>query len=226
MDVRRLTHPVARRVAAGLNAFNAAHPWNHNEHFHGWILRHLPARRDRGLDVGCGRGELLAALAVRFDAVHGTDVDAAMRKAARLRCAALPNVTVDDAQLADLDGPYDLITMIAVLHHLDVAEALRQVERLLAPGGRLLVVGLAPPTTPLDVVWDLASMLLNPLVGFVKHPRRTSGVDPRPPVPVRDATLSLGDLKRIVRAVLPGAVVRRRLFFRHTISWTKPAHLR
>ncbi len=222
MDVRQLTHPTARRVAAGLNAFNAAHPWNHNEHFHGWILRHLPERRERALDVGCGRGELLAELAVRFTGAHGTDVDAAMREAARERCADLPNVTVDGVQLGDLDGPYDLITMVAVLHHLDVAEALRQVARLLAPGGRLLVVGLAPPTTPLDVVWDLTSMLLNPVVGFAKHPRRASGDDPRPPVPVRDATLSLGELKRIAGAVLPGSVVRRRLFFRHTISWTKP----
>lgn len=69
---------------------------------------------------------------------------------------------------------------------------------------------------------DLTSMLLNPVVGFAKHPRRASGDDPRPPVPVRDATLSLGELKRIAREVLPGAVIRRRLFFRHTISWTKP----
>ncbi len=222
MDPRRLTLPPARRIAAGLNAFNAAHPWDHNEHFHGWILRHLPERRDRALDFGCGRGELLAALADRFAAAHGSDADAAMREAVRSRCAGVPQVIVDGAQLADLDGPYDLITMVAVLHHLDAADALRRVPRLLAPGGRLLVVGLAPPAGPLDLIWEVASLALNPVMGFVKHPRRATGVAPRPPAPVRDATLPLDELKRLVHAALPGAVVRRRLFFRHTISWTKP----
>ena len=210
------------RVIAGLNTFNAAHPWNHNERLHPWILRNLPDRRERALDVGCGRGVLLAELAVRFDAVHGTDVDAPMREAARQRCAGLPNVVVDDAQLAELDGLYDLITMVAVLHHLDAAESLRQAARLLAPGGRLLVVGVAPPSGPVDLLWEIASLALNPVVGFVKHPRRASGVDPRPPVPVRDAGVSLDELKRIAGDIVPGAAFRRRLFFRHTISWTMP----
>ena len=215
------TKPAERAIAA-LNAFNAAHPWNHNERLHPWILRNLPERRERALDVGCGRGVLLAELAVRFDAVQGTDIDAPMREAARQRCADLPNVVVDGAQLAELDGPYDLITLVAVLHHLDAAEALGEVARLLAPGGRLLVVGVAPPSGPVDLLWEIASLALNPVVGFMKHPRRTSGVDPRPPVPVRDASVSLDELKRIAGDILPGAVFRRRLFFRHTISWTKP----
>ena len=213
--------PVERAIAA-LNAFNAAHPWNHNERLHPWILRNLPGRRERALDVGCGRGVLLAELAVRFDAVQGTDIDAPMREAARQRCADLPNVVVDGAQLAELDGPYDLITLVAVLHHLDAAQALGEVARLLAPGGRLLVVGVAPPSGPVDLLWEIASLALNPVVGFMKHPRRTSGVDPRPPVPVRDASVSLDELKRIAGDILPGAAFRRRLFFRHTISWTKP----
>lgn len=213
--------PVERAIAS-LNAFNAAHPWNHNERLHPWVLRNLPERRGRALDVGCGRGVLLAKLAVRFDAVQGTDIDAPMREAARQRCADLPNVVVDGAQLAELDGPYDLITLVAVLHHLDAAEALGEVARLLAPGGRLLVVGVAPPSGPVDLLWEIASLALNPVVGFMKHPRRTSGVDPRPPVPVRDASVSLDELKRIAGDILPGAVFRRRLFFRHTISWTKP----
>ena len=215
------TKPAERAIAA-LNAFNAAHPWNHNERLHPWILRNLPERRERALDVGCGRGVLLAELAVRFDAVQGTDIDAPMREAARQRCADLPNVVVDGAQLAELDGPYDLITLVAVLHHLDAAQALGEVARLLAPGGRLLVVGVAPPSGPVDLLWEIASLALNPVVGFVKHPRRTSGVDPRPSVPVRDASVSLDELKRIAGDILPGAVFRRRLLFRHTISWTKP----
>jgi hypothetical protein len=41
MDVRGNGNPVlvsARRWLAGVNT---RHPWNHNEHFHRWILRNL-----------------------------------------------------------------------------------------------------------------------------------------------------------------------------------------
>ncbi len=222
MNVRELDRPWARRAAKALNAFNSRHPWSHNDHFHGWILRHLPQRRHRALDVGCGRGELLAALAARFDHAHGTDLDPAMRDVARRRCAGLDNVTVDAAQLSELTGPYDVITLVASLHHLDVAAALCELRRLLAPGGRLLVVGLSPPVSVLDQAWDVASMLANPVMGLVKHPRPAPGRPPEPDVPVRDPELSFDELRELTRAELPGASLRRRLFFRHTICWEQP----
>jgi len=220
VKVRQVARPTARQLAERLAAFNARHPWSHNDHFHPWILRNLPNRRTSALDVGCGRGELLASLAPHFTVVHGTDLDREMRVAARERCAGLGNVTVDAAQLADLTGPYDLVTMVAVLHHLDVAQALRQVRRLLAPGGRLLVVGLARPDSLGDLLWDVPSMVANPLMGLLKHPRRAS--EALPAFPVRDPEVTFAALRQTVDDVLPGARVRRRLFFRHTIVWTQP----
>jgi hypothetical protein len=41
------------------------------------------------------------------------------------------------------DSGADLTTMVAVLHHLDLNHTLARIPALLAPGGRLLVVGLA-----------------------------------------------------------------------------------
>jgi cyclopropane fatty-acyl-phospholipid synthase-like methyltransferase len=79
-------------------------------------MRRLPSGRRRVLDVGCGRGELLAKLAGRFDQAHGTDRDATMRHVASGRVSRLSHVTVSGEQLAQLEGTYDLITMVAVLH--------------------------------------------------------------------------------------------------------------
>ncbi|MFT4296277.1 MAG: class I SAM-dependent methyltransferase [Micropruina sp.] len=224
MPLRDWTAGAAGAKASELiTALNARHPWSHNDHFHSWILANLPERRTTALDVGCGRGELLAALAPRFDAVTGTDTDAAMRRQSAVRCAGLPNVVVSKGDLAELGGGFDLITMIAVLHHLDVPSALRQVRRLLAPGGRLLVVGLAPPRTVPDYAWELASLVTNPLIGYVKHPWPSpDGVQP-PPFPVRNPTLSFDELRALLDAEMPGATIRHRLGFRHTIAWTKPA---
>ncbi len=158
-------------------------------------------------------------LAPRFDTVHGVDTDAEMRRAAAEACAALPGVVVDDTPLADLAGPYDLVTMIAVLHHLDAEAALDDVARVLAPGGRFLAVGLAPPVTARDAVWDIASAVTNPLIGMVKHPRLARGSAPA--FPVKDPELAFDELRSVVRRVLPGARMRHRLGFRHTIEWTR-----
>lgn len=211
------------RVSRWLDAVNARHPWSHNDYFHSWILANLPAERTSALDVGCGRGRLVATLSPHFDRVLGTDIDGPMRAAARHRCAGLGNVRVSGEQLAELDGPFDLITMVAVLHHLDVREALAGVRRLLAPGGRFLAVGLARPSSAADHLWDLWSAVTNPVIGFVHHPWPSPDGHPPAPFPVQDPALSHDEIRRLLAEAMPGAAMRRRIGFRHTIGWTKPA---
>lgn len=209
------------RLSKSMEHLNARHPWSHNDHFHSWILANLPERRRTALDVGCGRGGLLAALASYFVEVRGTDVDDVMRQHAADRCAGLPNVTVTDDTIGDVRGEVDLVTMVAVLHHLEVTDALLAVRRLLAPGGRFLAVGLAPPQSLRDHAWDLASIVTNPIIGYVKHPWPSgAGVEP-PSCPVREPTLPFGAVRDAVCEVMPGASVRHQLGFRHTIAWTK-----
>ncbi len=223
--IRRLGRTaVGAPLADGLRRLNARHPWSHNDHFHGWVLANLPARRGSALDVGCGQGELAAALADRFDRVLATDLDPQMREAASRRCSGLDNVTVGEDRLGAVEGPFDLVTMIAVLHHLEVREALQQVRRLLAPGGRLLVVGLAPPRSTVDHLWDAASVVTNPLIGLVKHPWPSTEPPADPPFPVSDPLMPFDELRTLAREVLPGAVLRHRLGFRHTLAWTRPPH--
>lgn len=215
-------------VVRRLNAFNARHPWNHNDHFHGWILRHLPAHHGSALDVGCGRGLLVERLAPRFEHVLGIDVDAAMVSAAAERCRAMATVQIrhegfDQVPEIATGHGFDLVTMAASLHHMDLAEALLHAVRLLAPEGRLLVVGLSRPATRVDTAWDVVSGLLNPMVGLVKHPRRAVGPEAEPQVPLRDPADSFDEIRATARQLLPGARVRRRLFFRYTLEWTKPS---
>lgn len=222
MDPRTFSQRFLPRLVAGFDRFNARHPWRHNDHFHRWILRHLPERRRRALDVGCGRGELLARLAACVDRVEGTDRDPAMRAAATQRVASYAHVSVSGDQLADLDGDYDAITMVASLHHLDVPAALAECRRLLAPGGRLLVVGLARPETARDWAWDAVGLLTNPVIGFVKHPRVAPAAPAGPGVPVMDPHESFDELRALFADAMPGAQLRRRVGFRYTASWTKP----
>lgn len=237
--------------ARTMRRLNDRFPWSHNDHFHPWIVANLPARRRGAVEVGCGQGALLARLAGEFRHVHGTDTSATMRADSLRRCAGLGNVTIDVAQLRDLDPgieahgteapgtepePIDLITMVAALHHLDVEETFAQAGRLLSPGGRLLIVGLALSATPRDYLWEGISVVTNPLIGMVKNapPRREGerggGPDvdpprsagPRDPFPVTDPTMTFDEIAEAARRHLPGARFRHRVGFRYTLEWTKP----
>ena len=220
MNIRQLG--MATGFATRMSALNERHPWSHNDAFHTWIHTRLPDRRGAALDVGCGRGELVAGLAGHFDSVHGTDADALMRQAAASRCAGVPNVTIDGSDIADAPGEFDLVTMIAVLHHLDLETALGAVRAKLRPGGRFLCVGLARPQSVTDHVWDVASMVTNPLIGYVRHPWAASRPAAPPPFPIADPHLSFAEIREVVQRRLPGASMRRQLAFRHTIEWERP----
>ncbi|KXO91127.1 class I SAM-dependent methyltransferase [Tsukamurella pseudospumae] len=215
MDPR--TVPALQVPIRILNWFNARHPFNHNDHFHGWVLSNLPDRRRRALDVGCGQGLLASRLAQRFGQVDAADRDEEMR----IATAGLeePHVRV----LGGFDaaaGPYDLITMVATLHHLDLESALERCRELLAPGGRLLVVGLAREESLTDALWLTGSALANPVMGFVRSPIPTSVPVPEPPFPVRDPEHTVDEIADAAHRILPGSRVRRRIPFRYTLDWT------
>lgn len=208
------------RLAEEMRRLNGRHPWSHNDAFHPWIRSRLPQRREHALDVGCGRGDLLAGLAADFDHVTGIDTDLQMRSVAARRCAGLSNVSVRADSFDHIDGPFDVVTMIAVLHHLDVEAALRRVRELVRPGGKFLYVGLAPAVSPIDHLWDLASIATNPLIGIVRHPWVCTTPAAQAAFPTRVPELSVNEIREVSSRLLPGSVLTRHLGFRHTIEWT------
>ena len=227
MDIRDLPGPLHQALAR----VNARHPWNHNDHFHAWILRNLPPRRSVAVDVGCGKGVLAGKLATQFAQVTGIDRNAGMAEAASASLRGFPQVIIrqcgfDDFASTAGEGEADLITMVAVLHHLDLHDALARITRLVAPGGRLLVVGIARPDSLADLAFDVVSGAANPVMGMIKHPRAVRpperAVDSQPAVPVMDPATAFAEIAKAARAHLPGSTVRRRLFFRYTLRWDKP----
>src|SRR5215469_17951888 len=117
--------------------------WDHNAYYHRLLLRHLPPRCSRVLDVGCGAGAFAAELATRAKHVDALDRSPAMIDQARL--VAPTNVT---CMLADVlseplqDACYDAIVSITALHHMPLDEALPRLARAMRPGGVLAVVAL------------------------------------------------------------------------------------
>ena len=101
-------------------------------------------------DLGCGTGALAAALAPHVQHVHAIDASPAMLEGARARLAGVSNVTVAEGALEALPlygGVLDVAALMLVLHHVsDPVRALREVHRVLRPGGRLMVTDMRPHT--------------------------------------------------------------------------------
>jgi ubiquinone/menaquinone biosynthesis C-methylase UbiE len=102
------------------------------------------------LDLGTGTGRMLGLLAPRAARAIGLDSSHAMLSVARANLERQGLARVELRQ-GDIHAPpfargsFDLVSVHQVLHYLDdPARALRAAARLVAPGGRLLVVDFAP----------------------------------------------------------------------------------
>jgi SAM-dependent methyltransferase len=98
----------------------------------------------RTLDAGCGGGGNLASLR-RYGPVTGLEPDARAAEIARARNVG----EVVEGALEDLsfdEGSFDLAVALDVIEHLDDdVEGLRELHRVVAPGGLLLVTVPAYP---------------------------------------------------------------------------------
>ncbi|MET9834057.1 class I SAM-dependent methyltransferase [Streptomyces sp. NPDC006385] len=193
--------------------------WNHNVHYHPVVLAAVPEGCGAALDVGCGDGLLARKLATKAASVTGVD-----RSPQMIRLATkdpVGNVTylegdyLEDATLPD--GTYDFVSAVAVVHHAPFEKAVGRLVRLLAPGGRLVIVGMAYNKTPLDWVISgcgVPASLLNA--------RFRGGKAGPVGMPVEDASVHWGEARRTALRLLPGCRFRRRLLWRYTVVWDKP----
>jgi ubiquinone/menaquinone biosynthesis C-methylase UbiE len=123
-----------------------SHTWRTAENSAGYLLPDLAPGLDL-LDLGCGPGTITLDLAARVAPGKVVGVDAAAdvieQAEARRREVGATNVsfTTGDAYALDLpDASFDVVHAHQVLQHLTApVAALREMHRVLRPGGRLAV---------------------------------------------------------------------------------------
>ncbi|AKT49888.1 hypothetical protein ADJ70_04975 [Olsenella sp. oral taxon 807] len=193
--------------------------WNHNSVYYHELVADAAERGGSALDVGCGDGELLELLAGVCERVVGVEKDPAAARAAADRAAGNGTVICGDfmaAKSLPLAG-FDTITCVACLQHLPLEAALAQMAELLRPGGRLLVIGLSANKSLVD--WLLSALMIVPgrVSGWIHRESTFPGMKVAWPCE------SLDEIRSVANILLPGARIRRRLYWRYSLMWTKPA---
>ena len=170
------------------------------------------------LDVGCGEGLLVERLAKVSRSVIGVDRDRRAINLARARTAALRNTTLLGADFIELDlapESFDLVTFVAVLHHMDLDAALHRARELLRPGGRLVVVGLSANKSVGDYLRSAALLPLIRVMSRMHHETRSVPLVALPPKE------SFSEIRQMAQEILPGVRLRRALYYRYVLSWRK-----
>jgi demethylmenaquinone methyltransferase/2-methoxy-6-polyprenyl-1,4-benzoquinol methylase len=125
------------------------------------------------LDIAGGTGDLALAFAPKVGAtgrvVH-TDINEAMLREGRNRLldagVCLPTLVCDAEKLPFPDASFDVVTVAFGLRnmtHKDVA--LKEMNRVLKPGGKLLVLEFSKVAKPLEKIYDWYSFKVLPRVG-------------------------------------------------------------
>jgi len=195
--------------------------WNHNVHYQPVILGAVPAGCGAALEVGCGDGMLARRLAGRCTEVTAIDRDARMIALARSgeQKAQTGRVTFVEADFLShplAGASFDFACANTALHHMDFAAALTAMARVLRPGGRLAVVGLAANGSIGDYLADVPGIPVN-WVYRARYGQGGSGA------PAEDPEMTWAEVRATARRLLPGARYRRHLLWRYSLLWRKPA---
>jgi ubiquinone/menaquinone biosynthesis C-methylase UbiE len=179
----------------------------------------VPAGAQRALDVGCGEGTLARRLRRTVPRVTAIDADAPSLALARAHPGAGDiDYVHGDVMTAPLEpASFDYVACVAALHHMEPAAALSRMAELLRPGGALAVLGLARATYPADLPRDVAATAVS------RVSRRVRGHWESPAPTVWPPAHTYAEVRALASRVLPGGRYRRHLYFRYSITWTKPA---
>src|SRR6266478_4370923 len=197
----------------------------HNNHYHNFLLRHLPSKCQSVLEIGCGKGEFSRRLAETSERVLALDLSPEMIRIARELSAPLPHIDFQMADVMTYDLPpegFDCIASIATLHHLPLREILLKMKAALKPGGVLLILDLFEPERNLvkpagffdSVIVNALAIPLSVGLRLIHHgsllPSRAAR-DAWATHERHDIYPTMDEVRAVCAEILPGAEIKKHL---------------
>lgn len=197
--------------------------WTANNHYHDFLLRHVPQNCENALEIGCGTGAFARQLAERCKRVVALDLSSEMIRVGRSRSSQFDNLEFELADAMTWAFPqsqFDFICSIATLHHLQQRELFVKMKEALKPGGVLLVLDLVESSSLVERVLDVIGFGVSGSLRLLNNGRL------KPPAEVRKAWQQHGkhdhystvsQMRALADETLPGACVRRHLLWRYSL---------
>src|SRR3954452_20299728 len=138
---------------------------------HRWRARAVDLARvgpgTRALDVATGTGDLAVELAARGGDVVGSDFSEGMLERARAKAPGLTWEQADAMALPYPDNEFDAATVgFGARNFGDLRQGLREMARVVRPGGRVVILEITPPQKPpLSTFFSLWFDRVVPLLG-------------------------------------------------------------
>jgi ubiquinone/menaquinone biosynthesis C-methylase UbiE len=203
--------------------------WDHNNHYHDFLLKHISSPLDEVLEIGGGAGEFSRRLAQKAKHVLALDLSPEMIRIAKERSKAQHNIDYQVADVLQWDFPsarFDCIASIATLHHLPLEDMLLKMKQALKPGGTLLVLDLYDEGgLRLDnLVPNIAAIVMSAFYKQTKNGGVQASSEERAAWEEHgheDVYLPLAEVRRISESVLGGAQVKQHLLWRYSLVWKK-----
>lgn len=191
--------------------------WNHNSAYYPWIKSRI-GECASVLDVGCGNGTLIAYLNDGRRMLLGIDLDENAVRLAQDSCAA-PHVSFVFGDFLDMEETrhFDAVVFVASIHHMDMLQAVRKAKSLLRANGKLIIVGLAKPSTFRDRLLEALRVIPSSLVSLLKRAKTSEDLG----ILVSYQIPPLDEIRQIIAEEIPGSEFRQALHYRYLLTWIK-----
>ena len=130
------------------------------------VARQSPARV---LDLACGSGDVTTMLRAALPKTQVVGLDYSRSLLAQAKARGLPELAEADAlQLPFSDGCFDAVTIAFGLRNFsDRTAGLKEIARVLKPGGVFGLLEFSPPPMPWKLFWNFYLHWLMPLVAQI-----------------------------------------------------------
>jgi ubiquinone/menaquinone biosynthesis C-methylase UbiE len=203
--------------------------WTAINHYHNFLLKHVPRNCENALEIGCGTGAFARRLAKYCKRVVALDLSSEMIRVARTRSSQFENLEFQLADAMTWDFPqsyFNYVCSIATLHHLQQRELFVKMKDSLKPRGVLVVLDLVESNNLMERMVDVIALGVSGSLRLIHNGRL------KPLAEVRkaweqhgkhDSYATVRDMRALADEVLPGSSVRRHLLWRYSLVYQKPA---